>query len=252
MNEQKINLTMLCDFYEFTMGNGYLTSGMGDTIAYFDIFFRSVPDGGGFAIMAGLEQAVEYIKNLRFEKSDIEFFRSQKLFSEEYINYLENFKFVCDIWSVPEGTPIFPGEPIMTVRGPVIQAQLLETMLLLSINHQSLIATKANKIVRAAGGRPVMEFGARRAQGTNAAYQGARATYIAGCSSTSCTIASQAWGIPASGTMAHSWIQLFDSEYEAFKAYAELYPDACVLLVDTFNVIKSGIPNAIKVFDNVL
>ncbi|MBE6903731.1 MAG: nicotinate phosphoribosyltransferase [Ruminococcaceae bacterium] len=247
-----INLTMLTDFYEFTMGNGYLKTGMGDKIAYFDIFFREVPDGGGFAIMAGLEQAVEYIKNLHFDEEDLEFFRKQNLFCDEFLDYLKNFKFTCDVWSVPEGTPIFPKEPVMIIRGPVIQAQFLETMLLICVNHQSLIATKANKIVRSANGRPVMEFGARRAQGCNAALQGARATYIAGCSSTSCTVAAQKWGIPASGTMAHSWVQLYDNEYEAFKNYAELYPENCILLIDTYNVLKSGIKNAIKVFDEVL
>ncbi|MBO5733884.1 MAG: nicotinate phosphoribosyltransferase [Clostridia bacterium] len=246
------NLTLLTDFYELTMANGYFEHGFKDEIAYFDMFFRRVPDGGGFAIMAGLEQFIEYIENLNFSDEDIEFLRSKKIFSEEFLNYLKNFKFECDVWAIPEGTPIFPHEPIVTVRGPVIQAQFIETMLLLTINHQSLIATKANRIVRAAEGRAVMEFGSRRAQGYSGAIHGARAAYIAGCCGTACTISERDDGIPALGTMAHSWVQLFDSEYEAFKAYATTYPDSCTLLVDTYNVLKSGVPNAIKVFDEVL
>jgi len=239
---------MLTDFYEITMANGYLENGMGDKIAYFDMFYRNVPDNGGFAIMAGLEQVIEYLKELKFDDQDIEYLRSKKIFSEKFLEYLKNFKFACDVWAIPEGTPIFPGEPIITVRGPVIQAQFIETMILLTINHQSLIATKANRIVRAAQGRPVMEFGSRRAQGHDSAVLGARAAYIGGCSGTACTLADREFGVPALGTMAHSWVQMFPSEYEAFKAYARVYPDNCVLLVDTYNTLKSGIPNAIRVF----
>lgn len=244
----KENLTMLTDFYEITMANGYFANGMGDEIAYFDMFFRRVPDGGGYAIMAGVEQVVEYLKNLKFEKEDIEYLRGKGCFSEEFLAYLENFKFSCDVWAIEEGTPIFPHEPILTVRGPVIQSQFIESMILLIINHQSLIATKASRIVRSAAGRPVMEFGTRRAHGFAAAIYGARATYIGGCSATACTIADRDHGIPATGTMAHSWVQMFPTEYDAFKAYAKVYPDNCVLLVDTYNVLKSGVPAAIKVF----
>ena len=247
-----MNLTMLTDFYEFTMTNGFLKNGMADKVAYFDMFFRRVPDKGGFAIMAGVEDMVNYLKDLKFTESDIEYLRSKNMFCEEFLEYLKNFKFECDVWAVPEGTPIFPGEPIVSVRGPVIQAQFIETMILLTINHQSLIATKANRIVRAAQGRSVMEFGARRAQGYSAAISGARAAYLAGCTGTACTISDEMYGLPALGTMAHSWVKMFDSEYEAFKAYAQTYPDNCTLLVDTYNVLNSGIPNAIKVFDDVL
>ena len=242
------NLTMLTDFYEITMANGYFKSGIVDDIAYFDMFFRKVPDGGGFAIMAGVEQVVDYLKNLEFTDRDIEYLRSKNIFCEEFLDYLKNFDFKCDVWTVPEGTPIFPHEPIITVRGPVIQAQFVETMILLIVNHQSLIATKANRIVRAAQGRPVMEFGTRRAHGASAAVYGARASYIGGCAGTACAIADREYGTPALGTMAHSWVQMFPDEYEAFKHYAEIYPDNCILLVDTYNVLKSGVPAAIKVF----
>ncbi len=248
----KENLTMLTDFYEFTMANGYLEHGFSDKIAYFDMFFRKVPDGGGYAIMVGVEQLIEYLKNLSFDDDDIQYLRSKNIFCEEFLEYLKNFKFECDVWAIQEGMPIFPSEPIVTVRGPVIQAQFVETMILLTVNHQSLIATKANRIVRAADGRPVMEFGSRRAQGYNAAIMGARAAYIGGCAGTACAIAERKYGVPALGTMAHSWIQLFDSEYDAFVAYAKTYPNDCTLLVDTYNVLKSGIPNAIKVFNEVL
>ncbi len=246
------DLPMLMDLYEATMSNGLLKSGRRDEIVYFDMFFRRVPDDGGFAIMAGLDQLIEYLKNLKFSKEDVEYFRSLNLFCDEFLEMLSDFEFVCDVWAIPEGTPIFPKEPVVTVRGPVTQAMLLETMLLLCINHQSLIATKSNRIVRAADGRAVMEFGARRAHGYDASVYGARASYIAGCSSTSCIKAGMDFGIPVSGTMAHSWVQIFDSEYEAFKAYAEIYPENCLLLVDTYNVLKSGIPNAVRVFDEVL
>ncbi len=245
------NLTMLTDFYEITMANGYFKNNFKDTIAYFDMFYRKVPDGGGFVIAAGLEQLVDYLSNLTFDKDDIEYLRS-KGFGEDFLDYLENFRFVCDVWAVPEGTPVFPGEPIVKVKGPVIQAQFIETMVLLCINHQSLIATKANRICRAAGDKTVMEFGSRRAQGADGAIYGARAAYIGGCAGTACTISDEMFGVPALGTMAHSWVQLFDSELDAFTAYAKEYPDSCTLLVDTYNTLKSGIPNAIKVFDEVL
>ncbi len=242
------NLTMLVDFYELTMANGYFASGIKDAVAYFDLFFRSTPDSGGFAVMAGVEQMIEYLEGLHFTSEDIEFLRG-KGFNEDFLAYLADFEFVCDIWAVPEGTPVFPGEPIVTVRGPVIQAQFIETMLLLCINHQSLIATKANRIARAAQGRAIMEFGARRAHSFDAAVYGARAAYIGGCAGSSCTIAEQLSGVPALGTMAHSWIQMFDSELEAFCAYAREYPDKCSLLVDTYNTLKSGIPNAVEAFN---
>ncbi|MEG1886880.1 MAG: nicotinate phosphoribosyltransferase [Oscillospiraceae bacterium] len=246
------DLSLLIDLYEATMSNGLLTTKYKNTICYFDMFFRSIPDGGGFAIMAGLEQLVEQLRDFNFLDEDINYLKSLNLFDEEFLEYLRNFNFCCDIWSVPEGTPIFPNEPILTVRGPIIQALLIETMVLLTINHQSLIATKANRIVRAAQNRSVVEFGARRAHGFDAAVYGARAAYIGGCQSTSCTKAGMDFGIPLAGTMAHSWVQLFDSEYEAFKEYAQKYPESCMLLVDTYNTLKSGIPNAIKVFDEVL
>ena len=245
---EKLNLTMLTDFYEITMANGYFCSDMAEDIAYFDMFFRRIPDGGGYAVMAGLEQLIEYLKNLEFTDEDIEYLRSKKIFNEEFLKYLSEFRFTCDVWAVPEGTPIFPGEPIITVRGPVMQAQFIETMLLLIINHQSLIATKASRIVRAAAGRPVMEFGTRRAHGVSAAVYGARAAYIGGCAGTACTISDRDYGITAMGTMAHSWVQMYEDEYEAFKKYAEIYPTNCTLLVDTYNVLKSGVPAAIRVF----
>ena len=249
---EKLNLTMLCDFYELTMGNGYFEKGYKDRITYFDLFFRRCPDGGGFAIAAGLEQIVDYIQNLHFSAEDIEYLRSRKLFGEEFLQYLAGFKFTGDIWAVPEGTPIFPHEPIITVKAPAIEAQLIETFLLLTINHQSLIATKANRVVRAAQGRTVLEFGSRRAQGADAAILGSRAAYIGGCNGTACTISDQLYGVYAGGTMAHAWVQMFDSEYEAFKTYCEIYPENATLLVDTYNTLKSGVPNAIRVFNEVL
>ena len=248
----KLNLTMLCDFYELTMSQGYFANGYRDRITYFDLFFRRCPDGGGFAIAAGLEQIVQYIQDLHFSEEDIQYLRGRQIFSEEFLEYLANFKFTGDIWAVPEGTPVFPREPIITVRAPAIEAQLIETYMLLCINHQSLIATKANRVVRAAEGRTVLEFGSRRAQGADAAILGARAAYIGGCHGTACTISDQLFGVKAGGTMAHAWVQMFDTEYEAFKAYAEMYPNNCTLLVDTYNTLKSGVPNAIKVFDEVL
>ncbi len=247
-----INNTLLCDFYELTMANGYFELGKRDEIAYFDVFFRKVPDGGGFAIAAGLEQVIEYIENLKFTDEDISFLRSKSIFSEGFLEYLKDFRFTGDIYAVPEGTPIFPGEPILTVKAPSIEAQFIETFLLLCLNHQSLIATKANRVVRAADGRPVAEFGSRRAQGADGAVLGARAAYIGGCSATACTISDRDYAIPATGTMAHSWVQMFDTEYEAFESYCRMYPNNATLLVDTYDVLKSGVPNAIKAFKTVL
>lgn len=248
----KLNLSMLCDFYEFTMSNGYFLKGYHDRMTYFDVFFRRCPDGGGFAIAAGLDQIIDYILELHFDDEDIAYLRARNIFSEEFLQYLRNFRFTGDIWAVPEGTPMFPKEPIITVRAPAIEAQLIETYLLLAVNHQSLIATKANRVVRAADGRTVLEFGSRRAQGADAAILGARAAYIGGCHGTACTVSDQHYGVRAGGTMAHSWVQMFDSEYDAFKAYCEIYPDEPTLLVDTYNTLHSGIPNAIRVFNEVL
>ena len=245
-------LTLLCDFYELTMARGYFHSGIGEQIAYFDVFFRRVPDGGGYAVFAGLEQIIEYIESIKFDDSDIEYLRSKGIFDEEFLEYLRAFRFTGDIWSVEEGAVIFPHEPIMTVRAKTIEAQFIETFLLLVLNHQCLVATKTSRIVRSAQGRPVSEFGARRAHGADASLYGARAAYIGGCSSTSCALADKMFGVPAGGTMAHSWIQMFDSEYEAFEAYLKLYPVSPTLLVDTYDVIKSGIPNAIKAFKAIL
>ncbi len=250
MNSQ--NYTMLCDFYQLTMGNGYFKTKHARRTAYFDLFFRRVPDNGGYAICAGLEQVIGYIENLHFSGEDIDFLRSKGIFSEEFLEYLRGFKFEGDIFAVPEGTPVFPNEPLITVRAPSIQAQLVETMLLLLVNHQSLIATKASRIVRAAKGRAISEFGSRRAQGAAGAILGARAAYIGGCTGTACVIADELYGVPATGTMAHSWVQMFDSELEAFEEYCRVYPNGAVLLVDTYNVLKSGVPNAIKAFDNIL
>lgn len=249
---KRINLTMLTDFYQLTMANGYFEHGIADKIAYYDMFFRRIPDNGGFAIMAGLEQVIDYLKDLKFTEEDIAFLRSKHCFSEGFLEYLAHFQFACDVWAIPEGTPVFHGEPLITVRGPALQAQFIETMILLNINHQSLIATKANRIVRAAEGRAIMEFGSRRAQGADGAIYGARAAYIGGCVGTACTMVDRDIQIPALGTMAHSWVQMFADEEEAFRKYAETYPDSCTLLVDTYNVLESGIPNAIKVFNEVV
>ena len=249
---EKLNMTMLCDFYELTMGNGYFRNGYKDRITYFDVFFRKVPDEGGYAIAAGLEQLIDYIENLHFSEEDIAYLRGRNLFCEEFLDYLRDFRFTGDIYAIPEGTPVFPREPMVVVRAPSIEAQLIETFTLLTINHQSLIATKANRICRAAMGRPVLEFGSRRAQGADAAIVGARAAYIGGCAGTACTISDQLYGVPAGGTMAHAWVQMFDSEYEAFKTYCETYPTNATLLVDTYNTLKSGVPNAIRAFNEVL
>ena len=249
---QPLNLSMLFDFYEMTMANGYFRQGMQERITYFDVFFRRVPDGGGFAIAAGLEQLVDYIRDLHFDEEDIAYLRGKNLFQEDFLDYLRNFQFTGDIWAVPEGTPVFPGEPLVTVRAPASQAQLIETYALLAINHQSLIATKANRVVRAAQGRTVLEFGSRRAQGADGAVVGARAAYIGGVHGTACAISDQLYGVPAAGTMAHSWVQMFDTQYEAFRTYCEIYPTNAVLLVDTYNTLKSGVPDAIRAFNEVL
>ena len=248
MKDISRNLTMLFDYYELTMGNGYFQSGLKDRISYFDLYFRKNPDQGGYAIAAGLEQVIEYVKNLHFSEEDIAYLRARGCFPEEFLEYLKNFRFTGDIWAVPEGTVVFPGEPLITVRAPAIEAQFIETYLLLSLNHQCLIATKAARITRAAKGRTVSEFGSRRAQGADAAILGARAAYIGGVDSTACAIADQAFGVPAGGTMAHSWVQMFDTEYEAFLTYCKLYPNSATLLIDTYNVLESGLPNAIKAF----
>lgn len=248
----RTNMSLLTDFYELTMAKGYLDGGYEDKIVYFDMFFRSVPEGGGYAVVAGLEQVIDYLRNLRFTEEDLSFLKDKYKFDDKFIDYLRNFKFTCDVWAIPEGTVVFPHEPLVKVCGPVMEAQILETALLCTINHQSLIATKTARIVRAAEGRPVMEFGARRAQGYDASVLGARASYIAGVAGTSCTICGQQFDIPLSGTMAHSWVMLFDSEFEAFAAYAKSYPDKTLLLVDTYDVLKSGIPNAIRVAKEIL
>ena len=245
----KKNYTLLVDFYELTMANGFFKEGMRDKTVIFDMFFREVPDNGEYTIVAGLEQLIEYMENLHFSEEDIEFLRDKNIFDEEFLDYLYNFDFQCDVWAMPEGTLAFPGEPLVTVKGPAIQAQMLETMVLLTLNHQSMIATKASRIVKQAKGRPVVEFGSRRAQGYSAANLGARAAYIGGCAGTANTLSDKMFGVPALGTMAHSWVQMFDSELEAFRAFARVYPENCLLLVDTYDTLKEGIPNAIKVFD---
>ena len=251
-NLKEENLTLLCDFYEFAMANGYFEAGMGEKIVYFDMFYRTVPDNASYSITAGLEQVIDYIENLHFSDEDIDFLRTKKIFHEDFLEYLRNFKFECDVWALREGTVVFPQEPIIIVKGPIMQAQMLETMILLTINHQSMVATKANRIVTAAKGRPVVEFGSRRAQGYTGANLGARASYIGGCAGTANTLAEKLYGVPALGTMAHSWVQLFGSEYEAFKTYAQVYPKNCLLLVDTYDTLKEGIPNAIRVWNEEL
>lgn len=245
------DLALLTESYELTMADGFMGAGMKDTVAYFDLFFRRVPDNGGFAIAAGLSKVIDYLEHLHFREEDIKYLKSKGI-SDELASYLKDFKFTCDVWAIPEGTPIFPNEPIIKVRGPIIEAQLIETMLLLSINQQSLIATKANRLVRAAHGTAVAEFGTRRAQGVDEAVYGARAAYIGGCVATSGVIPEKEFGIPSVNTMIHSWVQLFDSEYDAFCEYARRHPDDCTLVVDTYDTIRSGIPNAIKAFDDVL
>ena len=250
MNEP--NYTLLCDFYELTMSGGYFSAGLAEKMTYFDVFFRRVPDGGGFAVCAGLDQIIRYIENFRFESDDIEFLRAKGIFHEDFLAYLAKLRFTGDIYAILEGTPVFPGEPLLTVRAPAIQAQLIETYVLLALNHQSLIATKANRIVRAAEGRPVLEFGSRRAQGADAAVIGARAAYIGGCAGTACALTDKRFGVPAGGTMAHAWVQMFDTEYEAFETYCRMYPHGATLLVDTYDTLGSGVPNAIRAFKNIL
>jgi nicotinate phosphoribosyltransferase len=246
------NLTMLCDFYELTMANGYFHCEIRNKITYFDVFYRDNPDDGGYAIAAGLEQIVAYINDLHFDEEDIAYLRGKGCFGEDFLEYLRTFRFTGDMWAVPEGTVVFPGEPLITVRAPAIEAQFIETYLLLMINHQSLIATKASRLARSAKGRAISEFGSRRAHGADAAILGARAAYIGGCNNSACTISDEAYGVPATGTMAHSWVQMFDDEYTAFKTYCEIYPNNATLLVDTYNVLESGVPNAIRAFKEVL
>ena len=246
------NLSMLSDFYEFTMAAGYFENGMKDRVAVFDAFYRKNPDGGGYAIFAGLNDVIDFIKNLHFTEDDIEYFRETENFSEDFLEYLSNFEFTGDVWAFPEGSVMFPGEPIITVKAPIIECSIIETYLLLSMNFNSLIATKTNRIVSSARGRLVMEFGARRAQGADASITGARAAFISGAPLTSNTYSSQKYGFKAAGTMAHSWIQAFDSEYEAFKTYARMYPDNCILLIDTYDTLESGLVNAMKVFKEEL
>lgn len=252
MKDISRNLTMLVDYYELTMANGYFQSGMKDKIAYFDVFYRENPENGGFAIAAGLEQVVDYINRLHFDEDDIAFLRGKNCFGENFLEHLRTFRFTGDIWAVPEGTVVFPGEPLLTVRAPATEAQFIETYILMVLNHESLIATKAARITRAAKGRAISEFGSRRAQGADAAMLGARAAYIGGVNATACAISDEVFGVPATGTMAHSWVQMFDSEYEAFRTYCELYPTNATLLIDTYNVMESGLPNAIRAFKEVL
>ena len=246
------NLTMVMDFYELTMANGYFKDEDKERKVAFDVFYRKNPDNAGYAIFAGLEQIIEYIENLHFDEDDIEYLRGQGLFGEEFLAYLAEFKFRGDIYSFPEGTIMYPNEPVITVVAPLLDAQLVETAILLQVNHQSLIATKTRRIVRSAKGRAVSDFGARRAHNMDAAVYGARAAYIGGAVGTATVLAGQMFNIPISGTMAHSWVMFYRDEFEAFKHYAENYPDATVLLVDTYDVVKSGIPNAIRCAKEVL
>ncbi|MCR0316353.1 nicotinate phosphoribosyltransferase [[Clostridium] innocuum] len=246
------NLSMLMDAYEITMSYVYFKQGMKDTKAVFDCFYRSNPDNGGYCIMAGLEQLVDYIQNMHFTAADIKYFKERFGFDQDFLDYLSNFKFTGSIFAVPEGTVVYPNTPIVSVEANIIEAQLMETMILLTINHQTLIATKASRISRAAAGRTVMEFGARRAHSYDAAVIGARAAYIGGVDATATVLADQAYNVPATGTMAHSFIQAFENEYEAFKAYAEIYPDNCSFLIDTYDVLKSGVLNAIRVAKEIL
>ena len=248
----KRNITMMMDFYEMTMANGYFQDHDKDVQVAFDVFYRANPDKGGFAIFAGLEQVIEYVENMEFSQEDVDYFRQQQMFSEEFLQYLETFHFSGDIYAMPEGTIMYPNEPCITVVAPLIDAQLVETAILAQVNHQSLIATKARRIVRAASGRAVSDFGARRAHNMDAATYGARAAYIGGVVGTATVSAGQMFNIPISGTMAHSWVMFYGDEFTAFKKYAETYPDATVLLVDTYDVIHSGIPNAIRVAHEIL
>lgn len=252
MQHNERNLSMVMDFYELTMGNGYFGDKNQDAEVAFDVFYRKNPDKAGFSIFVGLGQIIEYITNLHFGELDIAYLREQKLFSDEFLEYLKEFSFKGDIYAFPEGTVMYPNEPIITVIAPLIDAQLIETAILLEINHQSLIATKARRIVKAAKGRAVSDFGARRAHNMDAAVYGARAAYIGGAASTATVLAGKLFHIPVSGTMAHSWVMYFGDEFTAFRKYAETYPDAAVLLVDTYDVLESGVPNAIRTAREVL
>ena len=252
MENKAINkYDILFDFYELAQANGYLKNGIDETIVWFDMFFRPAPEIGGFCIMAGIEQLVEYIKNLSFSEDELAFLKENGL-SEEFLDYLRSFSFTCDIWAVPEGTPVFANEPVIKIRGPVIQAQLLEALVLLTINHQSLVATKANRIVRSAGGRAIIESGSGKAHGIVAAISGARSSYIGGCNATTNVIAAKKYNIPLFGSMNHTWVQMFDNEYEAFCTFCKEYPDDCILSIDTYDTMDSGLPNAIKAFNDVL
>ena len=242
------NLTLLTDFYELTMMQGYYKNQNRNRMVIFDMFYRTNPLENGYSIMAGLDQVIEYIKNLKFSKDDIEYLRKTKVFDEDFLEYLSNFKFSGSIYSIPEGTVIFPREPLVKVIAPIMEAQLVETAILNIVNHQSLIATKTARVFYAAEGDGVMEFGLRRAQGPDAGIYGARAAMIGGCIGTSNVLCGKMFDVPIKGTHAHSWIMSFPDEYTAFKAYADIYPNACILLVDTYDTLKSGVPNAIKVF----
>lgn len=242
------NLTMMTDLYQLTMMNGYLKNGMKDNIAVFDLFFRPLQNNSVYAVMAGLEQAIEYVENLHFSEDDLDYLRSLNIFGEEFLEYLKCFSFSGEIFAVEEGTPVFPREPLIRVKAPIMEAQLMETALLNIINHQTLIATKASKVVTAANGATVLEFGLRRAQGPDAGIYGARAAMIGGCNGTSNVLTGQLFDVVVGGTHAHSWVMSFPDELTAFRAYADMYPDGCLLLVDTYNTLKSGVPNAITVF----
>ena len=245
-------LQLLTDFYELTMTNGYLKNGFTNVEVVFDVFFRKIPEQGGYAVCAGLEQIIYYIENLSFDEMDIEYIRSLGKFDEEFLTYLSNYKFNGDIYAIPEGTPIFPKMPIITVKANILEAQMIETSILLLFNHQTRIATKASRVVNAAGkDGSVVEFGARRAHGPDSAVYGARACVLAGCVGSSNTVAGQLFDVPVFGTMAHSWITLFDGEIDAFRAFAKVYPEELILLVDTYNTLKSGVPNAIKIFQEL-
>ena len=243
----KNNKTLMTDFYELTMAQTYFDAGKKDDIAYFDVFFRKNPFNGGYTISGGLDNIIDYIKNFEITEEDINYLRSQNCFSEEFLNYLKNLKFSGDVYAVPDGTPVFPNEPVITIKAPIIEAQLIETAVLAHFNHGSLVSTAAKRITNAANGIPVMEFGARRARGVDSAIEASKYAYIAGCCGTSNVYAAKKYDIPALGTMAHSLVQSFDSEYDAFLTYAKSNPDNCVFLVDTYDILKSGIPNAIKV-----
>ena len=248
----KRNISMMMDFYEMTMAYGYFCENANDARVTFDVFYRRNPDNASFSVFAGLEQIIEYVEDLHFDEDDIEYFRSLSLFDEKFLEYLKGYKFKGDIYAFPEGTIMYPNEPIITVSAPLLDAQLIETAILAQVNHQSLIATKTRRIVKAARGRAVSDFGARRAHNVDAAVYGARAAYIGGAAGTATVLAGQMFDIPISGTMAHSWVMYHDDEYTAFKKYAETYPDATLLLVDTYDVLQSGIPNAIRVAKEVL